>query len=53
MRTSNVEVPMSVLILTEEQIAKLQSLLVDEPVGGLNRRFAPLVSFALCGSDNR
>ena len=44
---------MSVLILTEEQIAKLQSLLVDEPLGGLNRRFAPPVSFALCGSDNR
>jgi hypothetical protein len=44
---------MSVLILTEEQIEKLQSLLVDEPVGGLSRRFAPPVSFALCGSDNR
>ena len=44
---------MSGLIPTEEQIEKLQSLLVDEPVGGLNRRFAPLVSFALCVSDNR
>ena len=44
---------MSGLIPTEEQIEKLQSLLVDEPVGGPKRRFAPLVSFALCGSDNR
>ena len=44
---------MSVLIPAEEQIAKLQLLPADEPVGGLNRRFAPLVSFALCGSDNR
>ena len=44
---------MSVLILTEEQIENLQSLLVDEPVGGLHRRFAPPVSFALCVSDNR